>query len=204
MEPFTTLSAVATPYTRANVDTDIIIPAAHLKTVTRAGLGKYCFETVRYDEAGRVRNSSPFDHPPHNRGKILIAGPNFGCGSSREHAVWALMDLGYKCVIASSFADIFFGNALKNGLLLITLPEDTVKALAEQAGGAGRGRAFTVDLENQTIETPAGEALGFDIDAFRKERLLGGLDEIALTLKDGADIDAFEARDREARPWLYA
>lgn len=200
MEPFETLTAIATPFYRSNVDTDVIIPAEHLKTITRLGLGKYCFQTVRYDENGRVLNSSPFDHPPFSAGKILVAGPNFGCGSSREHAVWALMDLGYKCVIAPSFADIFFGNAIKNGLLLITLPEAEVQELVSKA----TGKAFTVDLENQTITLPDGETTDFDIDDFRKERLLKGLDEIALTLQDEDQITAFEERDRASRPWLYA
>ena len=199
MDPFTTLEAVAVPYDRANVDTDVIIPAAHLKTITRVGLGKYCFETVRYDERGNLRNSSPFDRPPFDKAQILIAGPNCGCGSSREHAVWVLMDMGIRCIIAPSFADIFFGNALKNGLLLVTLPEAEVRALADKA----TGKTFAVDLEAQTISSPGGEAVTFDIDAFRKERLLGGLDEISLTLKDADAIEAFEERDRMARPWLY-
>jgi 3-isopropylmalate/(R)-2-methylmalate dehydratase small subunit len=199
MKAFTTLNAVATPFYRENVDTDLIIPAEHLKTIARSGLGKFCFETVRYDDHGNVRNSSPFDHGAFRDGKILIAGPNFGCGSSREHAVWALMDLGYDCIIAPSFADIFFGNAAKNGLLLITLPEETVQALAGQA----TGRSFTVDLEAQKITAAAETEISFEIDALRKERLLAGLDEIGLTLQDEALIARFEEQDRQARPWLY-
>ena len=200
MDPFTTLTAVATPFYRSNIDTDVIIPAEHLKTISRTGLGRYCFKTVRYDENGNLRNSSPFDRPPYDKGKVLIAGPNFGCGSSREHAVWALMDLGYRCVIAPSFADIFFGNAIKNGLLLITLPENDIEELLKKANG----RKFTIDLEAQTVEAPDGTVTEFEIDAFRKERLLGGLDEIALTLQDEDAITAFEERDKMARPWLYA
>ena len=199
MKPFTTLNAVATPFTLTNVDTDLIIPAAHLKTIARTGLGKFCFETLRYDDNGNLRNSSPFDHGAYKGAGVLIGGANFGCGSSREHAVWALMDLGYSCVIAPSFADIFFGNAVKNGLLLITLPEEQVTTLAK----AANGQKFEIDLNTQTICAGEGLEMTFDIDAMRKERLLAGFDEIALTLQDEALITAFEEQDKRARPWLY-
>ena len=199
MKPFTKLHAIATPFYRENVDTDLIIPAAHLKTITRAGLGKLCFETLRYDENGQLRNSSPFDHGAYKSAEILVGGPNFGCGSSREHAVWALIDMGYSCVIAPSFADIFFGNAAKNGLLLITLPEGQVRKLEAEA----TGQKFKVDLENQTISTDSGLEISFDIDVSRKERLLAGLDEIGQTLQEDESITAFENQDRQNRPWLY-
>lgn len=199
MQSFKTVTSPATPFYRENIDTDVIIPAAHLKTISRIGLGKFCFESLRYDESGQVRNSSPFDHGVFKGANILVAGPNFGCGSSREHAVWALADMGVRCIIAPSFADIFFSNALKNGMLLITLPEKTVQEIEADAKS---GKAITVDLAKQTIET-ASKTIAFDIDDFRKERLLKGLDEIGLTLVDEDKITAFEERDKMQRPWLW-
>lgn len=199
MKAFQPITSRAIVWRRANVDTDIIIPAAHLKTVSREGLGNYCFQTVRYDETGRLRNSSPFDHGAARASDILLAGENFGCGSSREHAVWALMDMGIACIIAPSFADIFFGNAMKNGLLLIRMGEEEIERLA-----ACGNVPFHVDLESQTITPEALEPVPFEIDAYRKERLLAGRDEISQTLEEEQAISDFEEQDRVARRWLYA
>lgn len=202
MEAFTTLSSVPTPFVRDNVDTDLIIPAAYLKTVSREGLGQGCFESLRFDAEGRVRSDSVFDQPRFKGSQILLGGDNFGCGSSREHAVWALADLGYRCVIAESFADIFASNCAKNGVLTVALDGDAVGVLAQEADA---GRPVTVDLAEQTVTTADGTVYPFEADPFRKHCLLQGLDEVALTLTQyGPDIDAFEAGDRARRPWLYA
>ena len=186
----------ATYFPRPNVDTDVIIPARHLKTLTRDGLGPVCFEGERYNADGQVRNDSPFEEAARGEEKILIGGDNFGCGSSREHAVWALMALGYEAVIAPSFADIFTDNSYKNGLLLVRLPEDACAALAKA------GAPVAIDLAEQSV-TAGAVAHRFEIDAERKRRLLEGLDDIAFTIADEDAIAAFEARDRTARPWLH-
>jgi len=193
------VASPATVFTRANVDTDVIIPAKHLKTLTRDGLGAVCFEGERYDEDGRVKNSSPFEKAARGEERVLVAGPNFGCGSSREHAVWALMALGYEVVFAPSFADIFSDNAARNGLLLVTLGEADHAALVRAALA---GSVIAVDLSDQTVSC-GSFSCAFDIDPERKSRLLEGLDTIAETLRDEAAIAAFEARDRGARPWLW-
>lgn len=191
MQPFTTLSGQAIPYGAANIDTDVIIPARFLKTITRAGLGKGAFAVLRENP------DNVFDN---NAGApILIAGNNFGCGSSREHAPWALADLGIRVVISPGFADIFAGNAFKNGLLLVTLPQDAVDRLMEVAAGA---QPITVDLENQVVTTPFQDRFGFAMDPFRKQCLVSGQDEIALTLGMGGAITAHEARLAAERPWI--
>ncbi|MEE9329480.1 MAG: 3-isopropylmalate dehydratase small subunit [Parvularculaceae bacterium] len=199
MQPFNKLTSAAILFYRENIDTDVIIPARHLKTISRLGLGKWCFETLRYDESGQVRNSSPFDHGASQTANILITGANFGCGSSREHAVWALMDMGVRCIIGPSFADIFSSNALKNGMLLITLPQEVVQKLAAEVKS---GTAVSVNLADQWITTPSAQ-ISFDIDDFRKTSLLNGTDEIGLTLRDEDKITAFEQRDKLQRPWLW-
>jgi len=199
MEPFTTLTSIPTPFSQDNVDTDLIIPAIYLKTVSRFGLGEGAFYSLRFDDAGRPSRDSYFDRPPYRDSEILIAGKNFGCGSSREHAVWALRDLGYRCIIAESFADIFASNCAKNGVLTIAL---SAKALHRLARDGEAAQDITVDLEAQTITRANGEQLDFAIEDFRKRRLREGLDEVALTLERHATaIEAFEER-RRARPWL--
>jgi 3-isopropylmalate dehydratase small subunit len=191
MQAFTTLSGPAIPFGASNVDTDVIIPARFLKTISRAGLGAGAFATLR------ATPDNVFDS--HARAPILIAGANFGCGSSREHAPWALADLGIRVVISPGFADIFAGNAFKNGLLLVTLPQDAVDRLMAVAAD---GEAITIDLENQVVTTPFQDRFEFAMDPFRKHCLVNGLDEIGLTLGMDAAIAAHEARAASERPWL--
>jgi 3-isopropylmalate dehydratase small subunit len=192
MQPFTDLTGVAVPFGQKNVDTDVIIPARFLKTISRSGLGKGAFAALREDP------DNIFDQPRYKGAPILIAGDNFGCGSSREHAPWALADLGFRVVIASSFADIFAGNAFKNGMLLVALPQAQVDRLMEIAPE----HEITVDLENQVVTTPFQDRFAFDIDPFRKHCLLNGLDEIGLTTRMEPEIAAFEARLVRERPWV--
>jgi 3-isopropylmalate/(R)-2-methylmalate dehydratase small subunit len=202
MQPFTTLTGVAAPLPMVNVDTDKIIPAKWLKTIKRTGLGVNLFETLRYREDGSENPGFVLNREPWRRSEILIAGENFACGSSREHAVWALTDFGIRCVIAPSFADIFFSNSAKNGVLLITLPKEQVDLLMREAAEA-RDPTFTIDLERQEIHRPTGnEIIRFEIDPWRKHCLLNGLDDVALTLQKGKSIDSYEDRQRAARPWL--
>jgi 3-isopropylmalate/(R)-2-methylmalate dehydratase small subunit len=191
MTPVSTIIGTAIPWGAKNVDTDIIIPAHWLKTVSREGLGVGAFETVRA-EPGNV-----FD--AHPGAPILIAGDNFGCGSSREHAAWAMADLGIRAVIAPSYSDIFSGNAFKNGLLAVVLPQDVIDRLLEVARG---GDGITIDLENQVVTTPFQDRFAFDIDPFRKHCLMAGLDEIGLTMAEGSAITAHEGRRAAAEPWL--
>ncbi len=202
MEKFTKLTAVAAPLPMVNVDTDKIIPKQFLKTIKRTGLAKGLFYEMRFDEAGRPKPGFVLDRPAYRHAKILVTGSNFGCGSSREHAPWALLDFGIRCVIAPSFADIFFNNCFKNGILPIALPQAQVDLLMDDAG-RGANAILTVDLEAQTITGPDGGEIRFDIDPFRKHCLLNGLDDIALTLEKAPAIDAFEARQRTGEPWLY-
>ena len=202
MEKFTKLTAVAAPLPMVNVDTDKIIPKQFLKTIKRTGLAKGLFYEMRFDEAGRPKPGFVLDRPAYTEAGILVAGANFGCGSSREHAPWALLDFGIRCVIAPSFADIFFNNCFKNGILPIALPQAQVDLLMDDAG-RGANAILTVDLEAQTITGPDGGEIRFDIDPFRKHCLLNGLDDIALTLEKAPAIDAFEARQRTGEPWLY-
>ena len=183
MQAFTTLTAIAAPLPLVNVDTDKIIPARHLKTIKRSGLGVALFETLRYHDDGRERADFILNREPYRQAKILIVGENFGCGSSREHAPWALLDFGIRCVIAPSFADIFFNNCFKNGVLPIVLPQEQVDILAREASRA-TDPTFTVDLDKQEIRRPTGnEVLTFDVDAFRKHCLLHGLDDVGLTMQ---------------------
>jgi 3-isopropylmalate/(R)-2-methylmalate dehydratase small subunit len=203
MQAFTTLTAIAAPLPIVNMDTDKIIPARHLKTIKRSGLGVALFETLRYYDDGRERADFILNREPYRQAKILIAGENFGCGSSREHAPWALLDFGIRCVIAPSFADIFFNNCFKNGVLPIVLPQEQVDILAREASRA-KDPTFTVDLDKQEIRRPTGnEVFTFDVDAFRKHCLLHGLDDVGLTMQKSQRIDAFEADQRAAQPWLY-
>lgn len=192
MEPVSTIDGRAIPFGRKNVDTDVIIPAAWLKTISREGLGKGAFEALRQDP------DNIFDSPTFKGSPILIAGDNFGCGSSREHAAWALLDLGIKAVIAPSFSDIFSGNAFKNGIVTVVLPQEAIDRLMEVA----QTEAIHIDLEAQTVTTPFQDRFIFEIDAFRKHCLLNGLDEVGLTMARGDAISAYEAKASAERPFL--
>ena len=203
MTPFTTLTGVAAPLPKANVDTDQIIPARFLKTIKRTGLGKSLFANFRYDEAGAEKPDFVLNQPPYRNAEILIAFENFGCGSSREHAPWALLDFGIRCVIAPDFADIFHNNSFKNGILPVRLPREVCEQLMEDARLGGNAR-LTVDLARQVVVRPSGEEIPFEVDAFRKHCLLHGLDDIGQTLQHASAIDAYEARQRAAQPWLSA
>ncbi|QTF91369.1 3-isopropylmalate dehydratase small subunit [Halomonas sp. BM-2019] len=211
MKKFERTEGLVAPLDRANVDTDLIIPKQFLKSIKRTGFGVNLFDELRYLDEGypgqdcsqRPLNPDFVLNQPRYRGaSVLLARRNFGCGSSREHAPWALEDFGFRVVIAPSFADIFYNNAFKNGLLLVTLPEEVVDRLFQEAE-ASEGYALDVDLENQRVITPAGEILEFEVDAFRKHCLLEGLDDIGITLQDEEAIRAFEAKHRTARPWLF-
>jgi len=201
MDKFTTLTGVAAPLPIINVDTDKIIPKQHLKTVERTGLGKALFEELRYRDDGSENPDFVLNQPAYRQAKILVAGENFGCGSSREHAPWALMDFGIRCVIASSFADIFYNNSFKNGMLLIKLPQAVVNELMDDAKKGANAR-LSVDLASQTITRPDGGTVKFDIDPFLKDCLLNGLDDIGLTLKKESKIAAFEQKQHLTQPWL--
>ena len=200
MEKFTTLDGIAAPFPMVNVDTDRIIPARFLKTIKKTGLGKNLFNELRYNEDGSEKPDFVLNKPAYREARVLVAGDNFGCGSSREHAPWALVDFGIRCVIAPSFADIFNNNASKNGMLLIALPQETVDKLMEDAEKGGNAR-LSVDLEKQRITRPDGEEIAFDIDPFKKHCLLNGLDDIALTLQKDERIGAFESARKTAQPW---
>jgi len=203
MEKFKTLKAVAAPLPLVNVDTDMIIPARFLKTIKRTGLGKSAFYAMRYDENGAERPDFVLNKEPYRHAKILIAGANFGCGSSREHAPWSLADFGLRCVIAPSFADIFYGNSFKNGILCITLPQEKVDELsAKAASGNTAGGEFTVDLENLTIIGPDGSVTPFSLDGTKRNNLLNGLDDIGITLQSVDKITAFEDKQKREQPWL--
>jgi len=201
MEKFTTLTGVPAPLAMINVDTDMIIPKQFLKTIKRTGLGKHLFHEMRFDEDGNENPDFVLNKPAYRNAKILIAGDNFGCGSSREHAPWALLDFGIRCIIAPSFADIFYNNCLKNGILPIRLPQEDIDKLMDDAA-RGANATLTVDLENQTISGPDGGEIKFDIDPFRKKCLLEGLDDIGLTMERADRIAAYEERAEAARPWL--
>ncbi|WP_298197518.1 3-isopropylmalate dehydratase small subunit [Novosphingobium sp.] len=192
MEPVRTIEGKAYPFGRKNVDTDVIIPAQWLKTISREGLGKGCFESVR-QEPGNV-----FDDPAYQGASIVIAGDNFGCGSSREHAAWALLDMGVRAVIAPSYSDIFSGNAFKNGILAVVLPQEAVDRLLEVA----KTDPIHIDLESQTVTTPFQDRFTFEIDPFRKHCLINGLDEVGLTLARDSAIASYEDRARASLPFL--
>jgi 3-isopropylmalate dehydratase small subunit len=200
MQPFTHLDGRAAPLAVANIDTDQIIPKQFLKTVEREGLGKGLFYDLRFDGDGQAKPDFVLNQPAYAGASILIAGDNFGCGSSREHAPWALLDFGLRCVIAPSFADIFYNNCFNNGLLPIALPEAEVRALMDEAKGGNH--IFTVDLESQTVTSPSGHKARFEIDPGRKEKLLKGLDAVGETLQYAGDIDVFEQRRKLGQPWM--
>ena len=201
MTPFRKLTGIAAPLRMINVDTDRIIPKQFLKTIRRTGLGANLFNDMRFTPDGAEIADFVLNHAPWRDAEILIAGENFGCGSSREHASWALLDFGIRCVIAPSFGDIFYNNCFKNGILPVTLPDTAVAALMDQAEQGSNAR-FSVDLEAREVVPPDGAAIGFDIDPFRRHCLLEGLDDIGLTLEKAAATDAFEAARRIDRPWL--
>lgn len=203
MEPFTRLTGIAAPLPMVNVDTDQIIPAHWLKTIKRTGLGVGLFESMRYLPDGRENPDFVLNREPYRQARILVTGQNFGCGSSREHAPWALLDFGIRCVIAPSFADIFYNNCFKNGILPIVLTKDEVDLLIHEASVA-TDPTFTIDLEHHQIHRPMGnEPLHFDLDPAHRTKLLEGLDEIGQTLQQAARIDGFEAKQRAQAPWLY-
>ena len=203
MEKFTTLTGVAATLPMRNVDTDMIIPKQFLKTIKRTGLGKSLFYEMRYDEAGKEVSGFVLNQPAYRKATILVAGENFGCGSSREHAPWALLDFGIRCVIAPDFTDIFHNNCFKNGVLPVRLPREVCDQLMEDARMGGNAR-LTVDLERQVVARPNGQEIPFQVDPLRRHLLLNGLDDIGQTLRHAPAIDAFEARRREAQPWLAA
>jgi len=203
MDKFTVLTGVAAPLPMINVDTDMIIPKQHLKTIKRTGLGTALFEEMRYTTDGKEKPDFVLNKPAYRKAQILVAGDNFGCGSSREHAPWALLDFGIRCVISTSFADIFYNNCFKNGILPIKVSKEDLAKLMDDAQ-RGANATLTVDLTKQEIKGPDGGTVKFDIDHFRKHCLVNGLDDIALTLEKGAHIDAYEARQRTAQPWLAA
>jgi 3-isopropylmalate/(R)-2-methylmalate dehydratase small subunit len=201
MQAFTVLTGIAAPLPLANVDTDKIIPARFLKTIKRTGLGVHLFDTLRFDGAGAERPDFVLNTEPYRRAEVLIAHENFGCGSSREHAPWALLDFGIRCVIAPSFADIFHTNCFKNGVLPIVLPREVCDQLMDDARMGGNAR-LTIDLERQVVVRPSGEEIPFAMDALRKHLLLNGLDDIGQTMQRGPAIDAYETRVRQQAPWM--
>ncbi len=201
MEKFEKLTGIAAPMPLINVDTDMIIPKQFLKTIKRSGLGKNLFDEMRFDDDGNEIPDFVLNKPQYRNSEILIAGDNFGCGSSREHAPWAIKDFGIRCVIAPGFADIFFNNCFKNGILPIVLPQDVVDVLMKDAE-KGENARMTIDLEAQTVTTSDGETFGFEVDSFKKHCLLEGLDDIGLTMEKAASIDAFEAAASAQRPWV--
>ena len=201
MQAFTTLTAIAAPLPMANVDTDKIIPARFLKTIKRTGLGIHLFDTLRYDGTGQERPEFVLNTEPYRGAEILVVHENFGCGSSREHAPWALLDFGIRCVIAPSFADIFHGNCFKNGILPVQLPREVCDQLMEDARMGGNAR-LTVDLARQVVVRPNGEEVPFGMDPFRKHLMLNGLDDIAQTMQRGPAIDSYEAKQRQDASWM--
>ena len=203
MEKFTTLTGVAAPMNKINVDTDMIIPKQFLKTIQRAGLGKYLFDEMRFDRNGNEVEDFVLNKPAYRAAQILVAGDNFGCGSSREHAPWALLDFGIRCVISTSFADIFYNNCFKNGILPIKVSKEDLDKLMDDAE-RGANATLTVDLGNQKIFGPDGGEVSFKLDAFKKQCLLNGLDDIGLTMKNKDKIKNFEDQNKTSQPWLFA
>jgi 3-isopropylmalate/(R)-2-methylmalate dehydratase small subunit len=201
MEAFTTLTGVAAPLPMANVDTDKIIPARFLKSINRSGFGKHLFANMRFREDGTENPDFVLNQPPYRDAEVLIAFENFGCGSSREHAPWALLDFGIRCVIAPDFADIFHNNCFKNGVLPVRLQRAVCEKLMDDAR-LGANARLTVDLERQVVVRPNGEEIHFEVDQLRKHLLLNGLDDIGQTLQHATAIDAFEARRKTTQPWL--
>jgi 3-isopropylmalate/(R)-2-methylmalate dehydratase small subunit len=203
MKKFVTLTGVAAPMPLINIDTDMIIPKQFLKTITRSGLGKSLFFEMRYDDNGKELPGFVLNQKPYRSAEIIVAGDNFGCGSSREHAPWALQDFGIRVIIAPSFADIFFGNCYKNGMLPIVLPQEQVDVLMADAA-SDNARVLTIDLPNQKVIRANGESFSFDINPTSKTQLLEGLDEIGQTLQRSAEIAAFEQRQHLSQPWLWS
>lgn len=201
MDKFQKITGVAAPMPLVNIDTDMIIPKVFLKTIKRSGLGVNLFDEMRYDRQGNEIPDFVLNQPQYRETQVLVAGDNFGCGSSREHAPWALADFGIKSVISTSFADIFFNNCFKNGILPIVLPQESVDVLMKDAEKGSNAR-MTVDLEAQTVTTSDGEVFNFDVDPFKKHCLLEGLDDIGLTMAKKGAIDAFEEKAAQARPWV--
>ena len=201
MEPFRQLDGIAAPLNMINVDTDMIIPKQFLKTIHRTGLGKALFDEMRYNPDGSEKPEFVLNKPAYRQAKILVAGENFGCGSSREHAPWALLDFGIRCIIATSFADIFYNNCFKNGILPIRLPQEQVDKLMDDAQRGANAR-IAIDLEKQEIRGPDGGCISFEVDSFRKQCLLNGWDDIGLTLRDAEGIAIFEKRHLAQAPWL--
>lgn len=201
MDKFTTLEGVAAPLPMINVDTDMIIPKQFLKTIKRTGLGANLFDEMRFDDDGNEIEEFVLNKPQYRSAKILVTGENFGCGSSREHAPWAIKDFGISCIIAPSYADIFYNNCFKNGILPIILPQEDVDKLMDDAN-RGANAVLMIDLENQQIKGPDGGTISFEIDPFRKHCLLEGLDDIGLTLQKEAAIESFESKLGASRPWV--
>ena len=201
MEKFDTLTGIAAPMPLVNIDTDMIIPKQFLKTIKRSGLGANLFDEMRFDDDGQEIPDFVLNKPAYRDAEILVAGDNFGCGSSREHAPWALLDFGIRSVISTSFADIFYNNCFKNGILPIVLPEEAVAVLMQDAEKGANAR-ISVDLEEQTVTSSDGEVFKFDLDPFKKHCLLNGLDDIGLTMEKSEAIDAFEETASSSRPWV--
>ena len=201
MQKFTTLTGVAAPLPMINVDTDMINPKLHLKTIKRTGLGKALFEEMRYTTDGKEKPDFVLNKPAYRKAQILVAGDNFGCGSSREHAPWALLDFGIRCVIAPSFADIFYNNCFKNGILPIKVSEEDLDKLMDDAS-RGANATLSVDLEKQEIRGPDGGMITFEVDSFRKQCLLNGWDDIGLTMRAEDKISSFEKQQHTQAPWL--
>ena len=200
MDKFTSLTGIAAPMPLVNIDTDMIIPKQFLKTIQRSGLGKNLFDEMRYTTDGAEIADFVLNQPAYRSSQIIVAGDNFGCGSSREHAPWALLDFGIRCVISTSFADIFFNNCFKNGILPVVLPQEAVDFLMNDARKGANAR-ITIDLESQTVTASDGTTFAFEVDAFKKHCLLNGLDDIGLTLEKVSTIDAFEAKNAALHPW---
>ncbi|MEL6241524.1 MAG: 3-isopropylmalate dehydratase small subunit [Pseudomonadota bacterium] len=201
MDKFTNLTGIAAPMPLVNIDTDMIIPKQFLKTIKRSGLGVNLFDEMRYDDDGNEIPDFVLNQPQYRDAEILVAGDNFGCGSSREHAPWAIKDFGIRCVIAPSFADIFHNNCFKNGILPIALPQEQVDVLMKDAEKGSNAR-IVVDLEAQTVTTSDGETFTFEVDPFKKHCLLEGLDDIGLTMEKASSIDSFETKVASERPWV--
>ena len=199
MEPFKTIKSIPAPLAMINVDTDMIIPKQFLKTIKRSGLGKNLFHELRYDIQGNIKNDFVLNWDPYKTSKILIAGSNFGCGSSREHAPWSLLDFGFKSIIAPSFADIFYNNCFKNGILPIKLEQQDVDTLMKEAENKNE---ILVDLKNQFVVYQNNKNINFELDQFRRKCLLEGLDDIALTLKKNKEIDIHEEKIHSSQPWI--
>jgi len=201
MEKFEKLTGIAAPMPLVNIDTDMIIPKVFLKTIKRSGLGVNLFDEMRYDRQGNEVSDFVLNQPQYREAEILVAGDNFGCGSSREHAPWALKDFGIKSIISTSFADIFYNNCFKNGILPIVLPQEAVDILMKDAEKGSNARMI-VDLENQTVSSSEGETFSFEVDPFKKHCLLEGLDDIGLSLEKAPAIDSYEAKMAQERPWV--